>query len=266
MNDRQILRKIAFLDTNTLHFIGLYLECAKEKNLYPFGNSEGAIVKSREELTQISEKGLRDNLKKGLETIAYLKKDKSIEVEYAPVSELELLNGRIRGMAIVSAANEGIPDRMWTRFRENEIRERVSSSDLERLKEKIENTTLILEEAGVAVKSSDKERAGDVLDLAKGISSLVYMQTMDCIIYSSAIVAQADYLFTTDENLRKTINQIYGLDGNADYEAIRLKLQELVSPITLKDREQVELPSAHTVTKEGNLKPDLPASQSGGSS
>ena len=35
MKKAQSLRQVAFLDTNTLHYIGIYLEYAKKNDLYP---------------------------------------------------------------------------------------------------------------------------------------------------------------------------------------------------------------------------------------
>ena len=38
MNGQLSLRSVAFLDTNTLHYIGIYLEFAKEHNLFPLAS------------------------------------------------------------------------------------------------------------------------------------------------------------------------------------------------------------------------------------
>ena len=34
------LRKVVFLDTNVLHFVGLYLSRAKDQRLFPFGGDD----------------------------------------------------------------------------------------------------------------------------------------------------------------------------------------------------------------------------------
>ena len=113
MSEQQSLWKVAFLDTNTLHYIGLYLEHAKEKNLFPFGAESTKNGKDRaiEEVNSLAEVDLRKSLKRGLQTFDFLL-TQDVQVQYATVSELELLNGRIRGRAVVSAAKEGVPDRM----------------------------------------------------------------------------------------------------------------------------------------------------------
>ena len=258
MNDRNALQKLAFLDTNTLHYIGIYLEYAKENDLFPRGAKDTAKEKeaAAENVNNLAEVDLKKSLKRGLETVYFLS-TQDVQVEYAPVSELELLTGKTKGKAIMSAAKEGVPDRMWSRFREDEIRERVAPTDLADIKYKVDGLTSMLEESGVAVKTSRSDQTSEVLELAKGINGLVYMEAMDSIIYASAIIAQADYLFTADEYLKKTVNYIHGPCGNLHYEEIRRKLQQLVSQIILGNADDVELPRAHTVTADGTIKPNL---------
>ena len=265
MNGRNVFQKLAFLDTNTLHYIGIYLEYAKENALFPRGTKDTAKEKdaAAENLNNLAEVDLRKSLKRGLETVYFLS-TQDLQVEYAPVSELELLTGRTKGKAIVSAAEEGVPDRMWSRFRENEIRERVTFTDLVNIKDKIDGLTSMLEESGVAVTTSRKDQTSEMLTLAKGINGLVYMEPIDSIIYASALVAQADYLFTADGYLKETVNYIYSPSGER-YEEIRRKLLQFLSQIILGNIGDVELPSAYTITADGRLEPNFPISGSGGS-
>ena len=264
MTETDILRKVAFLDTNTLHYIGIYLEYAKKNNLFPLATKDAANGKDEaiENVTNLAEAGLKRSLRRGLETIYFLS-TQDIQVQYAPVSELELLTGRTKGKAVMLAAKEGVPDRMWSRFREEEIRERVGPTDLEDIRNGVHELTSMLEESNVVVKTGQSDQAGDVLELAKDINGLIYMEVMDSIIYANAIVAQANFLFTADEYLKKTINYIYSPSGNPRYEKIRLQLQQLVSQIILGDAKDIELPSAHTIKPDGMLDPNLPVSGAG---
>lgn len=258
MNDRSAFQQLAFLDTNILHYIGIYLEYAKENGLFPRGAKDASQEKdaAAENVNNLAEVDFRKSLKRGLETVYFLS-TQDVRVQYAPVSELELLTGRTKGKAIMSAAKEGVPDRMWSHFREDEIRERVAPTDLVDIKDKVDGLASMLEESGVAVKTSHGNQTNDVLELAKGINGLVYMEAMDSIIYASALVAQADYLFTADRYLKKTVNYIHSPCGELRYEEIRRKLQQLVSQIILGNVNDVELPSAHTLTDSGTLSPDL---------
>ncbi len=255
MNNQQTLQKIAFLDTNILHYIGIYLEYAKERGLYPEGIKEEAIKIVNEQAGA----ELKRRLKQGLETVAFLAaQGVDVQVQYSPISELELLNGRAKGKAILNAAEEGIPDRMWWRFREEEIRQRVGPTDLEKVKEGVDELASMLERSGIAVKTNDRDHTRDVLELAKGINGLIYMETMDSIIYASALVARADYLFTADQYLRNTVNFICRPGGSASYEEIGEKLRQLVVNITLGNADGVEWPSAHRITADGRAEPPIP--------
>lgn len=263
MTERNFLHKVAFLDTNTLHCIGIYLEYAKKKGLFPWDTDEKeAAIKN---VNDLADAALKKSLKRGIETIDFLS-TQDVQVQYAPVSELELLTGRTKGKAILIAANEGVPDRMWSQLREKEIHERVSPNDLADIKYRVDELTSMLGESGVAVKTSRSDQANDALELATGINGLVYMGAMDSIIYASAIVAQADYLFTMDGYLRTTVHHIHSPCDKPRYEEIRRQLQQLVSQIILGSTTDVVLPSAHTVTADGALEPELPASEADSSS
>lgn len=261
MMDDTAVRQVVFLDTNTLHFIGIYLEHARKNDLFPWASADPTFGKeaAMQSLEGEQEAEVKRSLKRGLATVEFLS-TQDVEVQYSPVSELELLTGRTRGAAIISAAREGIPDRMWSHFREDAIRERVPLTTMANIKEKVDGLTATMEESGVAVTTKTTGEANDVLELAKGINGLVYIEAMDSIIYASALIAQADYLFTTDGYLKDTVNFIHRPNGQPRYVAIRRRLQELITPITLEAADDVQLPSAHTITADGNLRPDLPAS------
>lgn len=266
MNGRAMFQKLVFLDTNTLHYIGIYLEYATENDLFPVSAKDGAKEKEKaaEKVRTVAEADLRKSLLRGLETVYFLS-TQDVQVQYAPISELELLTGRTKGRAILNAAREGVPDRMWSRFREDEIRERVTPTDLADIKAKINGFVSMLEESGVAVKTGRNDQTSDVLELAKDINGVVYIEPVDSIIYASALVAQADFLLTADEYLRKTVNNIHTPSGDSRFEQIRWQLQQLVSPILLGNADSVEMPSACTITAEGTLRPNFPVSRSDGS-
>lgn len=267
MNQLHAVRNVAFLDTNTLHFIGIYLEYAKRQKLFPWGTQNSATGKreARAVLDNLHEARLKRNLKRGLETVDFLA-TQDVEVQYSPISELELLTARTKGKAIVSAAKEGIPDRIWSRFSEEEIRDRLTPRHLTTIKNNVDSLTSLLEESAVAVRTKPPEQANDVHELAKSINGLIYMEAMDSIIYATALLAQADYLLTADGYVRDTTNHIHNPRGDARYQQVRRKLQRLVQQMILGDADDIQLPSAHTITADGKRDPDLPASATGRSS
>ena len=260
MNNQQDLQKLVFLDTNTLHYIGIYLEYAQERSLYPY--SQDAKEKAIANINEQAKADVKPSLKRGLETVDYFRSS-GVEVQYSPISELELLTGKARGRALLSAAKEGVPDRMYSRFLEKEISARVGVAGLKEIKEKVDGLTSLLKDSGVAVEMRVSNETRDVLELAKGINGLIYMQAMDSIIYASTLVAKADYLFTSDEYLKKTINRIQGLRSSGDTtrdREIRRQLRQLVNNIIPGPgtADKVELPSAHTITAGGTAKPEIP--------
>ncbi len=260
MNDRHALQQVALLDTNTLHYVGLYLKYARERILFPFGE-ECAKAAAIENVNEFAEAELKRSLNRGLQVIDLLS-TLDVRVEYSPVSELELVTGRTKGKAIMSLAKEGVPDRMWSRFpRETIIRDRIGLNDMAKIKEGINSLAILLAESGVAVKTHAREQTGDALELAKSINGLVYMEPLDSIIYASTLIARADYLFTSDKYLRKTVNLI-GRGEGGRYEEINQRLKERVSQITLGTADEVELPSAHEVRADGKTRPPLPSTGS----
>ena len=239
--------EVAFLDTNALHFIHLYLEHARIQRLYPFSPSEDPVAEANEQLGLVEERNLRISLERGLKAVESLS-IADVRVEYSSVSELELIAGQARGRAVERAAKEGIPDRMWTRFFEREISARLQSADLTDIRERVERLSASLENAGVLATVSDEGRTRDVLDLAKNITGLVYLGFADSVIYASALVTGADYLITGDKYLRKTVNRIR--NGEHPYDEVRRQLQACIAQITLDDPANVALPEARRMFVE----------------
>lgn len=237
------MKKTAYLDTNTLHFIGIYLERATRDNLYPFKTE--SPDESAKHLEKIPDKELKRRLAQGLRTLDYLKKD-DLQVECSIVSKIELITGRTRGKAIEHAAQEGIPDRMWSRrFAESEIRERVSNADMNGISDRIDRIFSNIEESNITVLSRER-RMQDVLELAGDISGLIYMGTIDCIIYAGALIARADYLITSDEYFRKTVNRIRNPPAESDYSEIQKRLKTLLG-------QTVNFPEAFMVAPDGKM-------------
>lgn len=261
MTERQELQKVAFLDTNTLHYIGLCLNYAKEKHLFPFG-PEGVPGKKDEAIEEVGNSSeteeLKRRLKQGLQAVDFLA-TQDIQVEYAPVSEIELLNGRARGKAILSMAAEGVPERMWSRINEEEIRERVGLEELAEVRNGINELTVLLQASGITVRAYDAGRTRDALELTKGINGLVFMELVDSLIYASAVLAGSDYLITSDSYFKDTVNLIHRAEDER-YATINKRLKNLVSQLTLEPADTVELPTAHSMTAAGQWHPPLPLS------
>ena len=238
-------RRVAFLDTSALHFVGLYTTHAKSNNLYPFGSGaddRSAIAEAEKHLGSMPEVKSTKSLRDGLNVLAWISKE-DVRVEYSPITELELMAGRLRGRALEAAAKEGVPDRMWTRFygNEEEISSRLQLDDLEKVKIGVEKLESNLEETGFVVTVS-AERAREILDLAKDLAGLIYMGVTDYIIYASALSAQAAYLITSDRYFSKVVNKTP--------DEINRRIRERVGEMLGIPSEKVMLPEAR---KPGKL-------------
>ena len=250
MNKKDNFRKVVFLDTMTLHNIRLCLEYANKIELqYPTDNK--AISDLKKSFDNVQEKGLKQSLQTGLETIVQLSKY-DIQIEYASVSEIEMITGLTEGKARLALADEGVPNRIWSRLSEKETRDRITTEDLESIKTRVYKLRSMLEKSGLTVTQSGTRRDDEVIRLAYGIVGLIYIREIDSIIFASAIAAGADCLFTTDEYLRSTVNAIY--DGRERYREVRQKLKELINMIIPGESKHFKLPQALTFTYAGNTK------------
>ena len=261
MNEQPVYRDVWFLDTNVLHYLRLYLKHASKENLYPYSSEDSSYPDAKRSLDDIQEGKLEKTLRRGLGIIDELLAMKP-QVEYSPISEIELLVGRARGIAIESAAKEGVPDRWWSDLRAATISERVTTGDLASVKKKVEQLAEELDRLGIAI-AVDAGRTREVWELAKCVTGLVVMDTADSVIYAGALAAQADCLITADQYLRETANRIH--DAKDDrFESIRRELMRCVGgTIGSVGASNIKLPTAHTISARGKLQPSLPSMQRG---
>ena len=251
MTKQQSFQKVVFLDTMTLHYIRLCLEYAKCRELrFPVDAQAVSILK--EHICSVSEIPLRDSLQQGLETIVRLATE-DVQIEYAAISELEMLHGIGEGTYRIKVAQEGIPHRMWSRFSQKEVRDRITTDELGKIKGRIDALGSMIENSGVFVMRSASRRTAEVLELAKGIAGLIFMAEIDSVIYASALAAGADFLVTADAYFRETVNNIYN-STDQRYHDIRRKLKKLISEVILETECEFQLPRAFTVTNGGKLK------------
>ena len=234
-------RKLAFLDTNVLHYINLWLSTARKGGLYPFpidrpGTLDDALMKAE----SVAERGLSESLLKGLRTISFLV-DNQIAVQYARISILELIKGRTLGTAILKLANSGVPDRMWGKVTEREVNRLTSIEDLHRIRTEVDGLFSTLSDLGV-YDSNRLDGQRDILDLAINIMQVAYMDVADCIIYSAAIDARADYLIVDDGAFKYTINKIHNPSGESSWLSVQQEVISRVVAVRLWDRSSITLP------------------------
>ena len=255
------LQKVAFLDTNMLHFVGLYLGHAKKMDLFPFGEATAeAAVESLEALTWSD--GAKESLQRGLYLLK-MAREKDFVLRHGWMSELELIAGRVRGQAMLNAATEGIPDRMWSHFHfmEKYIRDRMDGAAMRKAALGVKEIADRLDHLGLSEGTSSRADLPNAVDLASKIVANVYMEVADSIIYASAIFARADILFTSDAPLRETVNLIRnpGTAGNKRKEERFWYIHDELRPklAEVNDHGALVFPSAHSVTPGGVIRPDI---------
>lgn len=223
-------QKVAFLDTNALHFMRLYLDYCKKEKLSPDLSSEidvGTIEKRLKE--DKSDQTLKASIRKGLKTIEWLL-SQDLRIEYSPVSELELISGLARGHAIRAAAAEGIPGRMWGRISDDDIQRRVTAEELKKIGDRIKELPDELDEISISKLPSAEYR--DIWELSKSLAEIIYLSPNDGIIYASALYVRAEYLVTGDKYFRNMVKRIHNSDKPLFHE-IRRQVRRNVDMVSL---------------------------------
>ena len=195
MTNRNDGRSVVYLDTNSLHYLDLFVRYVQDSGYTV--NDIGSEALARQ-LEQVDEVGYRKSLQKGRRIISFVLQEDA-QVEFSHISRIELLCGRVRGAVIENAAKEGIPDRMWSRLGEQEIRDGSNEEDLERIRRRVGDLGSALEESGIVMGvGSERRQVLDILELATTIVGLVYLSATDSLVYAGAIAARAEVLITGD--------------------------------------------------------------------
>ncbi len=245
------LQRLLFLDTNAMHYARLYLEFAQERGIAPLG--DGA-AKPDEEIKRTYTGRTCESYMNGCRLVDYLRSqclsDACARVEYSPVTQLELVCGLLRGQAIVNAAQEGIPHRMWSRIDEGEILHRLKPSTYRDVERRIGAIDDLFVKADVTISETRPESMRDAWLLARRLLSLVYMDLGDLIVYASALLAEADEFITYDAYLKKVANKLQkpdGIDDPVDKECFRGARNTIVGFMAQRigiEESQISLPAA----------------------
>lgn len=201
------VREVVFWDTNTLHYVDVYLQHAKENGLYPYGDP---IDQSETVVKSTTDRNLKTAYENGLAVLAFCRQER-LAVSYSPVSELELIVGRAKGKALISAAEENIPERMWSRFQYDEkyINRRLTPAILTMTVSHINDFASQLSSLDISVIEGAESGVTETWILARKLLSVMYMSVNDALIYASALLERARYIVTFDYYFRKTINRCH---------------------------------------------------------
>ncbi len=250
---------VLVLDTSAMHSACLYLRLARDGGLWPFGG-ECHAASSALKAGHVGR--TRDNLKQGLRLVYHLKhrSDAGARIEYPPVGRIELACGLLRGQAILDAANEGMPHRMWTRIDELEVLDRLSGEAYLSVAAVLDSLEDHFTDAGIALDRTDPGHARDNWALAGELLRLVFLDLGDSIVYASAALALADDLVTTDRYLRRVANAIRNPAGFAareeQFTRAKQEVVRLISEALGMAEGDVRLPTAKKIPSLPSQPPD----------
>lgn len=242
---------LLFLDTNALHYARLYLGFAKQHNLPPVGTSTDNpddIIENRYR----NRKKTGQSFKTGRKLVNYLLNscNEGARIEYSPVTKVELMCGQLRGKAMLNAAEEGIPYRMWNRIDEREILDRLQSDVYAEVWQEMENLDELFSSAGIDIEESNRERMKSVWLMAQQILRFVFLDLGDCAVYASALLAEADELITDDGYFRDLVNAIENANVHREVEKreyfgkLETELKQIVADAIGIKASEVKLPKA----------------------
>lgn len=191
---------VIFLDTNALHYATLALSFAAVHGI-DLGTEDVANFKTTVKAQGV---GAEDYFEKGAWTVRYLisRCAENAVYYYSPLTRLELLCGGLRGEAIKHAASVGVPNRWFNRIPEDEVCLHLEPNGYAFVQTHHTNVEASFQAAGVAVNELPLD--ADVWQLAKALMENVFIDVQDCVIYASAMCAQANELITFDGFVRKT--------------------------------------------------------------
>lgn len=232
--------KVAFMDTNVLHYVRLCLSHAKEHSLYPFGKSPLGWQELTASLDTVSPQRRRENMQTGVKILQFLEGLRA-QIEFSPMSDIELVAGLIRAKALLHAARDGSPHRMFTSMSAIEIAATVSAADMQEVRAEVDQLPELLDRLDITVTRSDPGAGSDTLRVAAQLTRIRYMEPADAVIFVGAILAQADYLITSDRYLRSTANQLLN-SRDQPFLSARSQLQTIVANVLNCAPDEVILP------------------------
>jgi hypothetical protein len=236
--------KVAFMDTNALHYVRLCLGHAKQHDLHPFGKSPNGWQELTTDFDTITPQRRRENMQTGVKMLQFVEAQ-GAQIEFSPMSEIEMVGGLIRAKALLHAARDGSPHRMFTNITAGEIAATVSAADMQEVGAEVDQLPELLDRLDITVTPSDPGAGLDTLRVAAQLTRIRYMEPADAVIFVGAILAQADYLITSDRYLRSTANQLLN-SRDQPFLSARSQLRTIVANVLNCAPDEVILPQGWT--------------------
>jgi hypothetical protein len=178
------------------------------------------------------------------------KTDDGWRLEYSPFTHLELACGSLRGIAIENAVKEKMPSRWWNRMDEREILDRLRLDTYNDVRKEIDEIETLFDSVGIIMSQFDMNRLSEVLEIAKALLGLIFLDVGDCLIYACGLVGLADEFWTSDGYLRNVITWIENpgsapADKQAYFQEVRNGVIDELSKVISIDPAAIQLPKAY---------------------
>jgi len=245
-----------FLDTNALHFCRLWLEIARQEEVYPFGSNFNDAKSLDDKIKQVLGQGgsANSSYASGYKIVHHLR-EVTIDSEgrtignimFAPMTRLEASCGALRGKAILAAAQERVSSRWWNRVDENEIIGRLIAEDYTDVLNDIKGIEDDFFGAGMTILAARNEELTFIWFLADTLFGLVFTDPTDCLIYATALLLASDEIISEDAYLRKVITSIHNPGasplGQHDYFfTVQAKVRQCLAGISGVSESEIILP------------------------
>ena len=163
--------------------------------------------------------------------------------------EAELIRLEVFSKSLRSAMEHSqVRGRLFSHFKDAEVNEWMTPQDRESVIASVEQTFSELDAFGIRISDLDPASSSDVVWLARGIMTLVYMDAMDSMVFASALVASATHLVTTDGPFKAVVNGFKNLDSEGA-ETRSKRLSSLVKTCTGLELASKEFPITQDIKK-----------------
>lgn len=208
MTPTTTLRETIMVDTNALHLARLYLEYSRKHGIPPFGANAAnpALLLDNQYAKKSPE--TNKHMKTGLKVVEYLRIKTGVGalLFYSPVTTIELICNQLKGKALLNALPDGPPSRWYSSMREEEILRRLNFMHYSNVSAQFRKLDNLFDDGLITISETTSSRSQETWVLAQYILQCVFLDLADCLIYSSAIVAEAAELITTDAYFKTIVN------------------------------------------------------------
>ncbi len=202
---RKGLKNFSEFRVRLLHCVRLYLSYAEGKRRFPHQDVQWRVTEDYIR-RRVEEKKVCDALIRGGRVLHFMKRN-GVEFVRCSAVEVELFRLEAFSCALRTAMGRSrVRGRWFSQFGDEEVDRWMAPQDRESVVSSLDETFYALDSFGIRVSDLDPATASDVVQIARGIMTMVYMDAMDSVVYANALVAAATHLVTSDGRFSNVVN------------------------------------------------------------